>query len=168
MTIFYSSSSRGFYHASTIADVPSDSVEISESRYDELLDGQSSGKIITAGSDGFPILRNQSPTPLAEQISSRRFIAEVSGTIFDGVSFETTRDSQSLIAGAALAAVIDPKYSCNWKSGGEFIHLDSSQLIGAASAVRLHVQSCFDREKELLSAINDGVFTEEMLGEGWP
>ncbi|MNG20946.1 hypothetical protein D3C84_1052530 [compost metagenome] len=82
---------------------------------------------------------------------------------------DTGRDSQGLIAGAALAAVIDPQYSVNWKAAdGQFVSLTGQQIIGVASAVRAHVQACFDREAVLLAELDAGTFTEGMLDEGWP
>ncbi len=53
----YSPSTGGFYspdiHGNTI---PSDSLDISNERYQELLNGQSQGMKIISGDDGFPIL----------------------------------------------------------------------------------------------------------------
>ncbi|MNC51120.1 hypothetical protein D3C75_1003990 [compost metagenome] len=57
----------------------------------------------------------------------------------------------------------------NWKcSSGLFIPLTSQQIIGVATAVRAHVQACFNREHEILTAIEANEFTETMLTEGWP
>ena len=50
-----------------------------------------------------------------------------------------------------LQAVIDPLYEVRWKSNGQFYTLSSQQVIGLGQAVRAHVQSCYDREAELLA-----------------
>ncbi|MCY1557369.1 hypothetical protein D9M68_942160 [compost metagenome] len=65
--------------------------------------------------------------------------------------------------------MIDPQYSVNWKSAdGQFVALGGQQIIAVASAVRAHVQACFDREAVLLTELAAGTFTENMLEEGWP
>lgn len=106
---------------------------------------------------------------MAALIAERRYAAEVSGINLNGAPIDTSRDSQGLIAGAALAAVIDPQYSVRWKAAnGQFVELTGQQVIGVASSVRGHVQACFDREAALLAELDAGTFTETMLEEGWP
>ncbi|PTQ70083.1 DUF4376 domain-containing protein [Pseudomonas sp. GV071] len=107
------------------------------------------------------------PEP-AQQIAQRRYEAEIQGIEFNGVRLDTGRDSQALINGAALAAVIDPGYVCKWKTESGFTELNATALVAIASAVRAHVQACFNREAELLTAVADRVFTKAMLSEGWP
>lgn len=101
-------------------------------------------------------------------IATRRWLAETSGTTFDGMPIDTGRDSQGLITGAALAAMLDPAYSVRWKTVAGFVDLTAQQIIGVASAVRTFVQASFDREAVLLGAVADGSITAEMLEEGWP
>lgn len=101
-------------------------------------------------------------------IAARRYIAETGGTTVQGMPLDTQRDSQSMLTGAALAASLDPQYSVQWKTGGGFVTLTSAQILGLASAVRAHVQACFDREAALLDAVADGSISAEMLEEGWP
>ena len=109
------------------------------------------------------------PTPgWPALIAARRWLAETSGTTFDGMPIDTGRDSQGLITGAALAAMLDPAYSVRWKTVAGFVDLTAQQIIGVASAVRAFVQACFNREAELLDAVVDGSITAEMLEEGWP
>lgn len=101
-------------------------------------------------------------------IAALRYAAETAGIEVSGIHIDTGRDSQALITGAALNAVIDPSYICNWKTPVGFVQLDAHTLLAVATAVRAHVQACFDREAVLLSALDAGAFTESMLGEGWP
>lgn len=105
---------------------------------------------------------------LAEQIATERYNREGVGITVDGSVFDTTRDGQALIAGAAVSAILDPTYTCNWKTGSGFVELTASQLIGIATAVRAHVQACFDRELTLLRALESGEYKTDMLIEGWP
>lgn len=104
-----------------------------------------------------------------ERIASRRYQAQVSGTTLEGMQIDTSTDSQALITGAALAAVLDSNYVCRWKmADGTRVELDAKMIIAVASAVRDHIQACYDREDELLTAVADGIFTDAMLDQGWP
>jgi hypothetical protein len=101
-------------------------------------------------------------------IAARRFQAETGGAVVEGLAVNTERDSQSLLTGAAFAASLDPEYRIKWKTGSGFVELTGEQVIALASAVRAHVQACFDREAELLGAVVAGSITVEMLEQGWP
>ena len=101
-------------------------------------------------------------------IAARRYTAETAGTTVEGMPIDTGRDSQGLITGAAVAAMLAPAYSVRWKTVAGFVDLTSQQIIGVASAVRAFVQASFDREAVLLGAVADGSITTEMLEEGWP
>ena len=104
-----------------------------------------------------------------ERITSRRYQAQVSGTTLEGMQIDTSTDSQALITGAAMAAVLDSNYVCRWKmADGTRVELDAKMIIAVASAVRDHIQACYDREDELLTAVADGTFSEAMLDQGWP
>ena len=104
----------------------------------------------------------------ADRIAARRWLAETSGTTVEGMPIDTGRDSQGLITGAALAAMLDPAYSVRWKTVAGFVDLTAQQIIGVASAVRTFVQASFDREAVLLGAVAAGSITAEMLERGWP
>lgn len=146
-------------------------VKIELARYLELLKLQAEGQIIVRGEDGRPAAID-SPRPVVENlpgmIAARRYQAESVGINVRGISVATTRDSQSQIAGAALAASLDETYTCNWKTAETFVKLDAQMLLAIAAAVRYHVQACFDREAELLDTLKDGSFQLEMIDQGWP
>lgn len=119
-----------------------------------------------ATADDIELVRN--PTPTAAVIAARRYEAEVGGLVLNGMQIDTDDRSKLLINGAALEATIDPAYMMQWKTPGGFIELTAQQVIGIARAVRAHVQACFDREAELLAALDAGTLTAAMLNEGWP
>jgi hypothetical protein len=109
------------------------------------------------------------PTPdWPTLIASRRYTAEMAGTVVQGMAIATDDRSQGLITGAALAAMLDADYTIKWKTAEGFVELTGAQIIGVASAVRAYVQACFDREADLLAAVSDGSITESMLDDGWP
>ncbi len=101
-------------------------------------------------------------------IASTRYNHEVAGIVVEGVQIDTDRASQSLITGAALSAILDDKYVCTWKASTGAVQLNAAQLISVATAVRTHVQACFDRECELLAAVADNTYVDAMLADGWP
>jgi hypothetical protein len=107
-------------------------------------------------------------TLTAQQIAERRWQAEVAGIDVGGMHIDTGRDSQALIAGATVQAMLDPNYSLRWKTVAGFVDLTAEQIIAVATAARGHVQACFNREAELLDALAAGTFTPEMLDQGWP
>lgn len=105
---------------------------------------------------------------VVQLIALTRFEHEAAGFTIDGLSIESTRDSQSLIASAGLSALLDPDYRCNFKTANGFVEMEAAQILAMAKAVRAHVQACFDRELALLRAIESGEYSDTMLTEGWP
>ncbi len=101
-------------------------------------------------------------------IAERRYQAETAGIAMDGYQVDTSRDSQSLITGAALQATLDATYTCRWKTASGFVDLSATQILALATAVRAHVQACFDREAVLLGEVAAGTFTADQLEQGWP
>lgn len=119
---------------------------------------------------GWTVIPAPEPEPVdwSTAIANRRYAAEIGGMVVEGMPLDTGRDSQALITGAAVSAMLDAGYSVRWKTQSGFVELDAEQIISVASAVRAHVQACFDREAELLAALDAGEFAPEMLQEGWP
>jgi len=102
-----------------------------------------------------------------KRIKERRDKAISAGTTINGVSVATDDLSQQRITGAALAATVDNTTTIKWKLPDDtFITLDANQIIGIAQGVRAHVQACFDREAELLAALEAGEAYD--IDTGWP
>ena len=97
------------------------------------------------------------------EIATARYNAEIAGV--NGI--RTDRESQSLITGAALKAMQDPDYTCNWKGIDGFVTLNATQIIAIADVVRQHVQSCFDHEAELLPLIESAGTQAELDAIEW-
>ena len=72
--MFYSKSTNGFYNSEINGEnIPLDAIEISYDYYQELLDGQSHGKIIEPDKNGYPILVNPpAPEPIEIKTVSMR------------------------------------------------------------------------------------------------
>ena len=155
------------------ASMPPDVVLITDARYLEVIGNPSPGKIRSHDAEGLPILIDPPAyVPTVDDhraaVAAERYKRETAGITVDGMTIDSARDSQALITGAAVAAMLDPAYSCQWKTPAGFVLLDAAQIIGVASVVRAHVQACFDREAELFLAIETGAYTPAMLAEGWP
>lgn len=117
-----------------------------------------------------PLTLDEQKTQKKAEIAAARYARETAGTTVNGITLDTGRDSQALITGAALAAMLDSEYSLNWKTASGFIHLSAPEIIAVAQAVRAHVQACFDREAELCALV-DAAETAEDLDEiviSWP
>lgn len=66
--MYYSKSTGGFYSQEIHGDsIPADAMEITADEHAALLEGQSSGKIITADENGSPVLSDP-PPPTTEQV----------------------------------------------------------------------------------------------------
>ncbi len=151
-----------------IHDIPHGAVEITGGQHKEIIN-ETDG-VWTLQSDG---AITKEPLPDVEPdypalIASIRYDHEKAGINVNGIRIDTDRESQALITGAAISAMLDSSYVCTWKSADGPVQLTAVQLIGIATAVRTHVQACFDRECELLAAVADATFTETMLADGWP
>lgn len=67
---FFSPSTGGFYTREIHGDaIPEDAVKISDELYASMMGGQSQGKMIVAGEDGYPMLADP-PPPTAEQLAT--------------------------------------------------------------------------------------------------
>ena len=71
MIISYSASTGGFYDVAIHGDnIPADAVEITAEEHQALLEGQSKGKRIVAGANGFPVLVDPEPVDPQIQINA--------------------------------------------------------------------------------------------------
>lgn len=109
-----------------------------------------------------PLTFDEQKTQKKAEIAAARYAREIAGTIVNGITLDTGRDSQALITGAALAAMLDEGYSLNWKTAAGFVHLTSPEIIAVAQTVRAHVQTCFDREGELVALVDAAQTAEEL------
>lgn len=87
--------------------------------------------------------------------------------VLQGMAIRTDRESQAMITGAALKAIQDPTYICNWKTEAGFMELNASQIIAIADVVRQHVQNCFDREQVLIVAVDAAQTFSEIQAIAW-
>lgn len=70
LNMFYSQSKNGFYLESVHGvNIPLDAVEISDAVHDEMMRGQTAGKVIGSDERGYPALRDPEIAPIPVQTS---------------------------------------------------------------------------------------------------
>ncbi|SFZ81649.1 protein of unknown function [Devosia enhydra] len=109
---------------------------------------------------------------LAALDATRRGFEE-GGTVIAGTPIKTDRQTASILTAAFVTALADPGYTIRWKvADGVFTTLDAPTIVAIATAVRAHVQACFDREGELTEAIMAAGDAEALdaidITTGWP
>ncbi len=152
-------------------------IEITDQQYHQGLAGMLAGEHIQIIAGSFFVGPKPEPEPEPEpdtpldwpaMIAARRWQIEVAGIAVGGLTIATDDRSKLLINGAALEALLDPSYVMQWKTPDGFVDLSADQVLAVARAVRAHVQSCFDREAELLTQLAAGTFEAATLEAGWP
>ncbi|MFS2014816.1 DUF4376 domain-containing protein [Azospirillum sp. CT11-132] len=126
-------------------------------------------------------VRGVEPIPLDELRAARkealaaiRWERECGGkTMPDGAVIATDDRSKTLLNGKYRTAEKYPNRLHRWKgSDGTEITLTSAQVIAIGDAVSDHVQACFDRELDLIAAIDAAETVAEVLAidiaAGWP
>lgn len=101
------------------------------------------------------------------EIAAARFAAETGGMDVSGMRIDTSRESQGLITGAAVQAMVDGSYTCNWKTGAGFVTLDAETIMAVATAVRQHVQACFDKEAKLMAELDAANTVQKVQAVVW-
>lgn len=110
---------------------------------------------------------NQLKTAKRNEIARQRWLAETGGITVGGSEIDTSRESQSLLAGAAMKAKEDSSYTVNWKGKNGWFTLTASEIISISDAVRNHVQSCFDQEMSLSTQIDAATTEAELDAVVW-
>jgi hypothetical protein len=82
MTYYFSKSTNGFYNSEINTAIPDDSIEITVEEHKNLLDGQSSGKQITADAAGNPILIDPIVIPI-KPLTAQQKLARIGLTADD-------------------------------------------------------------------------------------
>jgi hypothetical protein len=101
------------------------------------------------------------------EIAEARWKNETGGLTVQGMTIDTSRESQALITGAALQATLDPTYTCHWKTAGGFVNLTAANVLAVAVAARQHVQGYFDREAELSARVEEATTVGEVQAIVW-
>lgn len=100
-----------------------------------------------------------SAADLVAHAAARRFAIETGGIDVSGTRVDTSRDSQSLIAGAFAYVQASGAETVEFKAASGWITLSAEQVKSIALAVAAHVQRCFAAERAADEAIAAGTVT---------
>ncbi|MGH8329937.1 MAG: phage tail assembly chaperone [Pseudomonas fluorescens] len=124
--MFYSASTGGFYSSEIHGDnMPADVVAITAKNHSDLLAGQSEGKVISWGDDGYPVLIDP-PLPTPEQLAQvERYWRDAQLAATDGV---VTRHRDEVEEGVATTLTAGQytelqgyrRQLRDWPQGAEF------------------------------------------------
>lgn len=92
----------------------------------------------------------------AELIADKRYQVETGGVEVAGYQIPTDRHTQQVLTAMYVKAKEDSEYTKRFKTSFGFLTLTAEQIIQIADSVHAHVQAAFDREDELLTAIDNG------------
>ena len=120
----------------------------------------------------------QNPTPVVSPvitITSTRYTHETAGFIWNGVFIDTSANSYAKIIGARSAAQDglreDPSiWKCADPTTKDSIYRSTTnaEMIDISNKTYAYVQACYTRESVLMTAVEAGTFTADMLTQGWP
>lgn len=97
------------------------------------------------------------------EIAAWRYLEETKGVYINGNLISTTRDSQASLTATFTSMKEGFISTVNWKmADGTFVTLSLSDITAIAQAVVSHVQSCFDREANYITMVNNASTIEEV------
>ncbi|MGQ9367404.1 DUF4376 domain-containing protein [Azospirillum sp. ST 5-10] len=108
-----------------------------------------------------------------EALAEQRWTVECGGITVGGTRIATDDRSKLLLNGKYRVAEKSPDAGHRWKSeDGTELVLTSAQVIAIGDAVADHVQACFDRELDLIAAIDAATTVQAVaavaIETGWP
>jgi hypothetical protein len=109
------------------------------------------------------------------EATAKRYDVETGGTTVNGMTIETSRESQGLIDGAYSLAVRNADtqgFTIDFKSTSGWVELTAAQMIAISEAVGVHIQQSFKRERALHEAIDAAADHTAVaaidITTGWP
>lgn len=129
--------------------------------------------VVDMSDDKKAVVAQRKKDTIIAEIASRRYDAEVGGVVINqdtGFKLDTSRETRAILTGA-IEWLSGQAVSINipWKhADGTFEELDVDALKVFQSQIAYHVMGVFQKEKELLEALENGTYTESMLQEKFP
>lgn len=102
--------------------------------------------------------------------ADKRWRVETGGITVNGVTIDTSRDSQAMITGAYAYSQAHPEGPIKFKAASGWVTLDAATMAAIATAVGAHVQASFSVEEAIDAAITAGTITSfaEIDAADWP
>ncbi len=91
--------------------------------------------------------------------AAKRWAVETGGIAVGGATIDTSRESQTMIAGAYAYVQAQPATTVEYKTASGWVTLDAAAMTAIALAVGAHVQACFAAERGVCEAIDAGTIT---------
>jgi hypothetical protein len=92
---------------------------------------------------------------LYKKLSEFRYFFETEDFIFEDVEYDLTRESQLKIFNMAENLRNENLSFVNWKDrSGNFVEFTSTKFLEFSESVTLHIQKCFNAEKDIISEID--------------
>lgn len=106
---------------------------------------------------------------MRDKVAQRRWEQEVKGLVVNGLYFGTTDREKALMASKVVSAMNLPGASHKYKTAQGWITVSSETMIQLGLGMVNYVQLCFDREGELVEAINTATDLSTIdIDAGWP
>lgn len=171
--MLYSKITSGFYDTAIHGDsIPEDAVEITETEYSALLDGQSAGKVITSDASGMPILSDPpkaTPAQMWERIKAERDRRNRGGYKVGTKWFHSDTNSRIQQLGLVMMGTNIPA-SLQWKTmDGSFVAMTptlAQQVFAAAAASDQAIFAAAEAHKAAMEASADPASYD--FSTGWP
>jgi len=176
--MFYAKSTGGFYDLSIHGDnIPADAVEITDAEHSALLEGQSSGKIISADSFGAPILTDPAKATeeqVWESIKAERDRRQLEGGVLvDGhwfLSTERATGEYNSLINASQGVASDTVLRSGWRTmDGAQVDMTpalASNILIAGIAQRCAIDDAAIAHKAAMEASPDPSAYD--FSSGWP
>jgi hypothetical protein len=99
---------------------------------------------------------------LKASVTARRWEVETGGIVLSGATIATDPATQAKLSGALQLVQDDDTRVLDWKAESGWIQIDADTVTAIVRAVGLHVQSCFSREKDLHTEIDDAEDADDL------
>ena len=127
---------------------------ISITRWDASLGTQPTPEEIAAA-----LLAGPSKAQLVAHAADKRWSVETGGVTIAGSRIDTSRDSQSMIAGVYAYITTSGAASVSFKAASGWVTMDAAMVKAVALAVGAHVQAAFAVEQAVDAQIDAGTVT---------
>jgi len=177
MEVVYTSAGRQTMHISTRLPYVGETLEAIVQMYAPIaywIEQDEQTVAVAVGSSGtmnkpVPITLEIAKTNKMAELADDRWKAEVSSVQIYGASINTDRGSRAALNSANLALQTGAVQSVSWKAANEtWLDLDATEMTSVVQAVALHVETCFNTEKQLVALVKAATTIEAVEAIKWP
>lgn len=172
MATFFSPETRGFYLTSVNGNnIPADAIEITPQQHQELIDGQSLGKVISVVDGKVVLVDASGPSKeyLMSRIKEKRLQIENGGVQVKGLWFNSDQSSRLQFMGISMGLYAMPK-NLKWKTmSGEYITMNKDLAMSICEAIIELDLDAFSNGEKLKTELSTIADTKDFdINRGWP